>query len=272
MTPRRTPIAVAATAVAAGLALAGAPPKATDLVKTEVVVIEPIANGKSEIAVVYRIEPKWHIYWMNPGDGGLATEIAVKSTNPSATVRAGAIRWPRPSSHKSPDGASFGYDGAVALFMPLEVTGTAEPTELEVTTRFLVCRDLCVMGTTTHRVTLSREKPTVSSATMDIVKRDLARLPQRTEAAIEGSTLVLRGTLPANASAAPTIVFFPHDTPGVTYGAVKHSVSNGAFRIEVPFTVNERNALGKPLRAGGVVAFDGADGPSLEASVPVAAP
>jgi thiol:disulfide interchange protein DsbD len=47
--------------------------------------------GAGELALRFRMEEGWHIYWRNPGDSGLPPDI--KLTLP-AGVTAGEPRWP----------------------------------------------------------------------------------------------------------------------------------------------------------------------------------
>ena len=75
--------------------VAHAAPMAADLVQG-VLVAEPRAVRGGEpftVAVRLRMAEHWHTYWRNPGDSGLATEIAW--TLPPG-FSAGPIQWPAP--------------------------------------------------------------------------------------------------------------------------------------------------------------------------------
>jgi thiol:disulfide interchange protein DsbD len=37
------------------------------------------AGETFHVAAIFDIEPKWHIYWMNPGMAGLPTEVEMKA-------------------------------------------------------------------------------------------------------------------------------------------------------------------------------------------------
>lgn len=62
----------------AGAGPARAAPKAADLVQAELIA-EPraIEPGRPfTVGIRLRMAEHWHTYWRNPGDSGLATEIA----------------------------------------------------------------------------------------------------------------------------------------------------------------------------------------------------
>ncbi len=224
------------------------------------------SGGTLELAVIMRIEPHWHVYWRNPGDSGAPVDISVKAAK---GVTVGEIKWPTPKRFTNEFETTFGYEKEVALLVPITIdpSATRVPTELTVDIRWMVCRDVCLTGTTSRTVSVPSASPVLDEAQRSAIERSRARLPkpiaEAGSAIIEGSLLVITGT----AAGAAAIEFFPFDTPGVTYGAARSSVANGAFRVEVPLEINPGNALGKPLRAGGVVSL-GADSPSYELLLP----
>ena len=105
-----------------------------------------IAPGRTELlGVRFRIAPKWHIYWRNPGESGSEPRITLELPK---GFKAGPVVWPRPVIHASEWETTFGYDGEAMLFVPI----TAPP-EIEATTvrigieaEWLVCKEVCLMG------------------------------------------------------------------------------------------------------------------------------
>ena len=80
-----------------------------------------IAPGETIwLALHLEIEPGWHVYWRNPGDSGLPTEIAW--TLPSGFT-AGQSNGRCPSALSAGSIGNYGYAGAVDLLIPL----TARP-------------------------------------------------------------------------------------------------------------------------------------------------
>lgn len=92
------------------------------------------------------IYPKWHTYWINPGDSGTPTSIEWELPEGfSATV----LEWPTPK--KIPFGplTNYGYEGQVTLLQNLTIpdnVGT-EPFALKGKVNLLVCHDICIPET-----------------------------------------------------------------------------------------------------------------------------
>jgi thiol:disulfide interchange protein DsbD len=82
--------------------------------------------------------PGWHTYWRNPGDAGVATDVALAP----ASGTAGPLQWPAPSRFSEGTLTTFGYTGD--LLLPFTVTPSAAPAALQVHASWLVCRDVCV--------------------------------------------------------------------------------------------------------------------------------
>jgi DsbC/DsbD-like thiol-disulfide interchange protein len=104
------------------------------------------------VGIRFDIEPRWHIYWRNPGDAGMATSL--EWTLP-AGWEASRIHWPLPRRFVDLGGLrGFGYEDHVVLLtrVTAPADGSAVPvTEapLSVRAQWLACRDRCVMGEAT---------------------------------------------------------------------------------------------------------------------------
>jgi DsbC/DsbD-like thiol-disulfide interchange protein len=107
------------------------------------------------VGVLLEIAPGWHVYWINPGDSGLPTEV--KFQFPEG-FKAGDLRYPTPSRFSTPDGAaSFGYGGRVLLTAPVEAPAELKDLkELKLTASasWLVCKEVCLPGTAKTELTL----------------------------------------------------------------------------------------------------------------------
>lgn len=104
-------------------------------------------GGTATLAVRYTITPKWHIYWENPGDSGLATRA--KFTAPSGW-KVAAPRFPAPERREDPgDITTFVFERELVLLADVAVPADAKPgtkVTIEVDASWLVCTDLCVPG------------------------------------------------------------------------------------------------------------------------------
>lgn len=97
------------------------------------------------LGVLLEPEPGWHVYWRNPGEAGLATEIGYDLPE---GFEAGELQWPVPVSFDQPGGiAGFGYEGPVVLAaevtVPEQIGGS---TSVILSASWLACKDVCVLG------------------------------------------------------------------------------------------------------------------------------
>ncbi len=104
----------------------------------------------------------WHIYWKNPGDSGLPTEI---SWHFPAGLQLEEMLWPWPQRILAPETISFGYEGEVFFLGRFSVSADFPcPSEapLRAEINYLVCREGCLPGSTAVEITLpvKNERPT----------------------------------------------------------------------------------------------------------------
>jgi thiol:disulfide interchange protein len=136
-----------AAALPAPAALAG-PPLASELVRPALYAESAtVAPGRTLWLDLYlAIADGWHIYWHNPGDSGLPTEI--KWTLPTGFL-VGDIAWPIPERFQLGPIANYGYAGSADLLVPVTVPAAfaAPGARLDATVDYLVCSDICIPGT-----------------------------------------------------------------------------------------------------------------------------
>jgi DsbC/DsbD-like thiol-disulfide interchange protein len=229
---------------------------------TDVATIKP--GEKFHVALVFDIEPGWHIYWKNSGDSGAATNVKVQAPQ-GFTI--GHTQFPRPLQIKTADGVSYGYENQVALFLEAKASDTVKPgmANFNVNANWLVCKEVCLIGRASQAVQITvtpksmpipvaPESPTAPDPAIEQFK---AQLPQSLDP-VEGAEVnydgkVLTAKVPAQDFS--TAEFFPANTPGVTYGkaTVKMMKSEGMLLITIPITVEPQNSLGEPLRIAGLI-------------------
>jgi len=103
------------------------------------------SGGTFLLGVHLDIKPGWHIYWRNPGEAGVATEIRWHLPD---GLRAGALQWPLPIGFiQSGDIPGYGYEGSVVLAAETWAgDGLGEDSEVGATVSWLACKDVCVIG------------------------------------------------------------------------------------------------------------------------------
>lgn len=146
--------------------------------------VEP---GKTiTVAVVEKIEPDWHTYWINPGDSGEPTSI--DWTLPQGYA-AGPILWPLPHVIAVGPLAEYGYDDSVVLLTDIRVPDQLEGDSVTLSAKvsYLVCREICVPEETHVALTLP-------------VARDGTATPSEFAGQIEKARAVLPVALPGTAT------------------------------------------------------------------------
>lgn len=134
--------------------------------------------GSTVLAGVHlTMEPGWHTYWKNPGEAGMATKIEWQLP-PGVTV--GEIQWPLPEKIPPADVTTYGYEGDVVLFVPLQLSASVQPGPLEIRAKlsWLECKEVCIPAGANVEATLdigSETKPSPDAALLQTWKSKLPR-------------------------------------------------------------------------------------------------
>jgi DsbC/DsbD-like thiol-disulfide interchange protein len=100
--------------------------------------------GDIRVGVHLEMKPGWHVYWVNPGDSGLATEVL---WSPPIGVALGPLQWPAPETFTSPgDLTSFGYADEVTLAATLGTVSGSFRGTLRADVSWLACKSVCLLG------------------------------------------------------------------------------------------------------------------------------
>lgn len=104
-------------------------------------------------------DPKWHTYWVNPGDSGIATKLQVKAPN---GVEVGAIDWPAPQRYDLAGIINYGYGDRALLPVTLRIPEgfAADRLRIEAEGRWLICEIECIPGKASYAL----ELPVVTQA------------------------------------------------------------------------------------------------------------
>jgi DsbC/DsbD-like thiol-disulfide interchange protein len=235
------------------------PRSATDLVKVTLTSdASRIGPGETfHLIVEFTIEPKWHIYWKNPGETGAPTEFDI--TGPNYDI--GQPIFARPQRIEAPDGVTFGYEKRAVVVIPVTAPknlgdGAAQ---FQVSSSFLVCKDVCMMGRPRMSIDIATSAtPTGHENSSKALGQQLdASLPQtlkdleRARVNFDSGTL----TIIAPAGEDESVAFFPIELPGVTYDKARIVHRDAMTHIIVAVEVKPENALGEPMRVAGLIAF-----------------
>jgi DsbC/DsbD-like thiol-disulfide interchange protein len=130
------------------------------------------------VGMKFTIDPGWHIYWKNPGDSGLATDVKL---NLPEGFSASGLLFPVPNRIEFPGPVvNYGYENEVMLLIrvtpPKQLPGNQSIT-LAGKASWLVCdKDNCIPGSADLSISL----PVMDSPSPDkkpLFDRWLAKLP-----------------------------------------------------------------------------------------------
>lgn len=250
------------------------------------------AGEPFSVAVRFELDPEWHVYFRNPGEAALGTELIV---TPS-TGRAGAVRWPVPERIVDPSGliTTLGYEDEVLLLAEITPDDTASGTlRVDAVADFLVCRVECIPG----RVELHRAWPIEPQARDAApeerapIEHTVAALPRSPDDAGVDASLVLsqsalrpgdrvRAALsivtcdgppePGATCLAPRATthgvasaFFPDRVPGITVRTIDvrpHPTAFSGAIVDLELTAGPDDPRAAQV-LGGIVSLETDDGP-----------
>jgi len=94
---------------------------------------------------VLKPEKKWHIYWENPGDAGLPTEVIFELPDGVTVMEP---EWETPQKILFAGMANYGYENETTIMYPLRIDRNLKGNEIKVkaTVKWLACKEECVPG------------------------------------------------------------------------------------------------------------------------------
>ncbi len=126
--------------------------------------VQQLAPGDSfRLGVRLQMAPGWHVYWRNPGEAGMASEVTF--AGPGLAV--GPLQWPLPSVLRSPDGSNttYGYSQDVVLYAVAQAASVSGPTlPVRAVVDILVCDVECIPATLSLERTLAVGAGRISDA------------------------------------------------------------------------------------------------------------
>lgn len=201
------------------------------------------------VAVRFKTDPEWHVYWRYPGDSGIAPKFEWRAQNAQLIED---VRWPYPERIAVGPLANYGYHDQVLLiaeFLSDEVGSASISLDAE----WLVCNEECIPGYGTLELAL----PVVAqggrqySKWEDLFSRTRAQWPIQDDAVRFEAREVLEPKRRYELSFVPPadldlaeleVQFFP-DTPGQIENAAPQLLVGRADRAVlelVPPTTSQR--------------------------------
>jgi thiol:disulfide interchange protein DsbD len=213
------------------------------------------------LAVRLKVEPGWHIYWLNPGDSGVPTSIDWKLP---AGFSAGPLQWPAPHAFDVPGGmVNYGYENEVLLFATVTPPATLDSHNMKFSAEvsWLVCTDeQCLPGGGGASVALAGGKAAPSDG-YDVVERWAKTVPVPADHSPDvsridfgdGQTLAVSWATPVK-----DVQWFPLTTDQVTAAPAK--ITGDARQTVVHVVTNAADGKSLPQGSKSVLAYTNAKG------------
>ena len=123
-------------------------------------VVDSFSSGKDSIislGVLINLQDDWHIYWRNPGDSGLPTDIELSLPN---GITASEIKFPIPKIFASDEIVNYGYGHLVLFLFDVNVPENYSSKEINISAKInsLICKEMCKAFDTTVTISLDMSK------------------------------------------------------------------------------------------------------------------
>jgi thiol:disulfide interchange protein DsbD len=138
----------------------------------------PEKDSVISIGVLINLQDDWHIYWRNPGDSGIPTEIDF--TLPEG-FKVSEIKFPIPNIFYSDEIVNYGYSHQVLLLSELFIPKDYSEKEIFITAKLtsLICKDMCKNFDTTVTIKLDLSTSYIAEANVsDLFKSTKNMLPK----------------------------------------------------------------------------------------------
>jgi thiol:disulfide interchange protein DsbD len=113
------------------------------------------------LGVLINLQKDWHIYWRNPGDSGLPTDVELILPE---GITASEIKFPFPETFTSDEIVNYGYENQVLFLFDLNVPQNYSLKELNISAKItsLLCKEMCKAFDTTVTITLDISKENIA--------------------------------------------------------------------------------------------------------------
>ena len=198
------------------------------------------ASQTFHVIVLITPDPDWHVYWKNPGANGAPTEIEIQA--PEGFI-VGEPIFPRPRTFKGEEGETYGYSELAAIFIPVTAPDSLHDgqVKIDVTTSWLACKKLCVMGEQHNTLDISTNALRQGPRNRDMqLSRWYSGLPLPLGDLDEGKSFISGRMIHISGKTEiRPIQFIGIEQRGVQFGSHHELVREGnSFRLSVPIQLN----------------------------------
>lgn len=196
----------------------------------------------------FEIDPKWHIYWTNPGDAGIPPEITWRETGGVSADSIGEFEWPLPELLPVVPGQIMDYGYSDQVVLPFSVTLPADiegPIVFEGVADYLICEDVCIPESVDIRLMLSIGAGQIpDTRASELIQTALAQVPPAFPGEValskEGDSWIMSLAAPEIAGQEAEARFFPYGHE-ITHAA-DQTASFGASGFSLSLTPDSASA------------------------------
>ncbi len=214
------------------------------------------------LVVRFEIDAKWHLYWQNPGDAGVAPSVTLEL--PMGWKQLG-LHFPRPQILGTHSERSYGYETSLDVLVELKPPPAPLPESIDLTAtiKWMACKEACVVET--NRISCIVPAGVQPVPTPTRARAYPTRLPagfsatitRKTDTGAATGALTLEITAPTATLAGRGALFIPDDCPGIEFvagiGPVPLTQSGEKSSARIDIAVHPGDASGAPLRIRGLL-------------------
>lgn len=231
----------------------------------------PKKDSVISIGVLISLKDDWHIYWRNPGDSGMPTDIEFNLPN---GITASEIKFPVPQTFTSDEIVNYGYSHQVLLMSELFIPKDYPKKEISITAKLtsLICKDLCKAFDTTVTIKLDLSKSYLAEANdSDLFNSTKKLLPQKNHSiktsVISKSDSVYLKVIGDEINNANSIRFLSYE-PGMFRNSINQSTIEKENHLELvlePDPFREKN----PTEVNGIIILNDDHSKAYEIKLPI---
>ncbi len=140
------------------------------------------AGDTVEAGVLFEMDPGWHIYWRDAGQGGMSTEVIFDASSAAP----GPVMWPEPTVYHEAGGSiiTFGYGDTALLFAEFEIDDDAQhEVQISADVDYLVCEVDCIPGRAalTRTLRIADETTAANDGSRKFFEEAIAAVPRPPE-------------------------------------------------------------------------------------------
>jgi DsbC/DsbD-like thiol-disulfide interchange protein len=181
-----------------GTALGGSGALADEkpLRRVELILLESPRPSAMAVGLHVELAPEWSIYWINPGDAGVAPALHWELP---PGYKAGPPRFPTPEKFIHGDIVTYGFKNEVVILCEIQPNRRLIPTEAPTIVcrlDWMACRESCTTGTETARLSVAAQTKADLGRSREILSRFSARFPKpldKTRVSVQDARLIMSG-------------------------------------------------------------------------------